>query len=267
YDIIGLQETKTDDSYDIQVPGFEAHIFNRKKLTCYRSGDKNSHSDVIKFFTISRNLYGDINSPNSDLKCGGVYIPPSGSRFAVNDPYFEMQNEIFRFCGDDKNILLFGDFNSRCVSINDFTMLDDFISELFDLENIQDEEAEIEKSELFSNNIDLTKVAEMEMKLDNLGTIHNIDQTSVNNITDDIAHLYTDCSKVTFGTVKTKIAKENTYNYRNPWFDSACINTRNKYHKTKRAYNKYKTQALKELLKSVSKEYTLRKARNKHSET
>ncbi|WAR28630.1 hypothetical protein MAR_014334, partial [Mya arenaria] len=52
-----------------------------------------------------------------------------------------------------------------------------------------------EKSELFSNNIDLTKVAEMEMKLDNLGTIHNIDQTSVNNITDDIAHLYTDCSK------------------------------------------------------------------------
>ena len=133
YDIIGLQETKTDLTDTIHIDGFKTHIFNRKKLSRYRSGgialfikdkissyvsiDTNTNCKLIQFFTISSKIVKLSN--NEDLKCGIIYIPPSGSRYRHEDPYSELQSELFRYCENNSNILLFGDYNSRVSNISD----------------------------------------------------------------------------------------------------------------------------------------------------
>ena len=103
YDIICLQESKTDLSDDICVNGYNVHMLHRQKLSRYRSGgiallvrdnissyvtvDTCSKSNLVLLFTVSKELY----SSNEDLKCGIVYVPPFGSKFASDDPFFELQ--------------------------------------------------------------------------------------------------------------------------------------------------------------------------------
>ena len=70
-----------------------------------------------------------------------MYIPPHGSKYASTDPYLEIQEELFRFCGDSKHILLFGDFNSRSKDLSDFTNFDDFISEFYGTQDLLEENA------------------------------------------------------------------------------------------------------------------------------
>ena len=52
-------------------------------------------------------------------------------------------------------------------------------------------------------------------------------------------------------TVKT----DNKYSSFKLWFNRSCINARNIFHKTRKLYNKYKTDYYKNLLKTVSKNY------------
>ena len=157
YDLIGIQETKTDDvdSY-IEIPGYEIFFHNRENISRYRSGgialivkknlvsfiniDKQSSSKLVLLFTVSKHIYG-LNTKNEDLFCGVVYIPPYGSRYASADPYAEIQQEILRFCGDSKHVLVFGDLNSRTKDLSDFTEVDGFISDVFGTENLLSENA------------------------------------------------------------------------------------------------------------------------------
>ena len=159
YDLIGIQETKIDDvdSY-VEIPGYEIYFQNRVAISRNRSGgialivkkkfvpfitiDKQSNSKLALLFTVSKHIFGSKTNIN-DLFCGVVYIPPYGSRYASADPYTEIQQELIRFCGDNKNILLFGDFNSRTKDLSDFTEVDDFISDVFGTENLLSENAEM----------------------------------------------------------------------------------------------------------------------------
>ena len=408
YDIICLQETKTDETDVIEIPGYTIYMYNRQKLSRYRSGgiallvkneisqfisvDTRSQSSLIKLFSISKDIYGSQNKDvNEDLLCGIVYIPPQGSRYSHTDPYFELQNELLRYCTGSKHILLLGDFNSRCGDLTDYLYIDEWFCDMFDLESMQIEEAEIYRNfelhniQLNRNNVDSTRnhygkqlidfcksnylfiwngrigcdaenpnltcknastidyflstsyvfenvldfqveqfcdlfsdahcciTARIKTKsiscrpttnekdqtkntsnltktwdrnkanifLENLNIdkVHEIDeklnyylesqictQNNIDTITEDIASLFDTCSRKSFG-----MRRENTGDYNNPknrltpWFDRKCNEIRNKYHKTRKAYNKYKTQELKGLLKSISKEYksTLRRAHNK----
>ena len=136
YDIIGLQETKTDDadSY-IEIPGYKLFFHNRNCLSRYRSGDsvlivkehltsfvkidRSKKSKLILFFTLSKEMFRHKNLSEA-LRCGIVYVPPLSSKYANEDPYLELQEEIFRYCTEAKNSILFGDFNSRfkiCLTI------------------------------------------------------------------------------------------------------------------------------------------------------
>ena len=90
YDIIGLQDTKTDITDTIHLPGYITHIFHRNKsnLSRYKSGGitllvKENLNAFIRvdnqricnlLFAISGKLYGV--SGVDDLKCGIVYVPP-----------------------------------------------------------------------------------------------------------------------------------------------------------------------------------------------
>ena len=155
YDIIGLQETKTDDTdTHIEIPGYKIFFHNRSCLSRYRSGgialivkecllpyvkiDQSRKSKLILLFTISKEIFCRNNCTN-DVICGIVYIPPQGSKYALEDPYLEIQEEIFRYCTETKNILLFGDFNSRCKTLPDHTKFDEYISDIYGMQELYEE--------------------------------------------------------------------------------------------------------------------------------
>ena len=157
YDLVGIQETKTDDADShIDIPGYDIYFHNRDNISRYRSGgialivkkkfvpfitvDKQNTSKLVLLFTVSKHIFGP-KTKSEDLFCGVEYIPPYGSQYASADPYTEIQLEILRFCGDSKNILLFGDFNSRSKDLSDFTEVDGFISDVFGTENLLSENA------------------------------------------------------------------------------------------------------------------------------
>ena len=58
-----------------------------------------------------------------------MYIPPYRSKYAHDDPYLEIQKEVDKYMSKSRNILLFGDFNSRTGLKCDFVRCDKFISE------------------------------------------------------------------------------------------------------------------------------------------
>ena len=125
--------------------GYEIFFHNRERISRYRSGgialivkknlvpfikvDKQKSSKLILLFTLSNTIY-NLNNEKLDLYGGVVYIPPYCSKYSNPDPYTEIQEEILRFCGDSKHILLFGDLNSRSKNLTDFTEIDGFISDI-----------------------------------------------------------------------------------------------------------------------------------------
>ena len=140
YDIIGIQESKLDDVDNVQIQGFQVFSNNRTSVSRYRSGGitlliKNEispfitvhkfESKLILWLTISKNII----LSNEDLHCGIVYIPPYRSKYAHDDPYLEIQKEVDKYMSKSRNILLFGDFNSRTGLKCDFVRCDKFISE------------------------------------------------------------------------------------------------------------------------------------------
>ena len=401
-----MQETKTDETDDIYIDGYKTFMFCRKKLTNYRSGgiallvrnsiasyvhvEKSEECKLVHFFTISKEIYGSCNSSHDeDLKCGIVYIPPHGSKYSYLDPFFEIQNEMIRFFSNSKHCLLFGDLNARCGTLQDYTRIDDFITDYYDLQILQDEESEIfrnfelhniplnrntvddstnnyghqlidlcknnniflwngrvcsdydypkltcknastvdyvlstafvfenvidfkieefnslysdvhcpvyavlrskqslvdeqfdntpektpkittwdrNKADLYSDNLDITKIADVEIKLCRLYEGNDISQNDIDDIVSDIAALFMKCSEETFGTrSKDCRSSPKSTNSKFPRFDRSCNEMRNMYHKTRKAYNKYKTQYFKDLLKTVSKQYklTLRQANSRY---
>ncbi|MEW8547740.1 MAG: reverse transcriptase domain-containing protein, partial [Candidatus Thiodiazotropha sp.] len=155
YDIIALQESKTDETDNIILPGYVYVSNNRFKLSRYRSGgivllvkeniskyintEKVSASKLILWFTIS----GKITCFNEDIHCGVVYIPPVSSKYAHDEPFTELEREILRYCSDSKHILLMGDFNARTGIKNDYVQADRFLSRHCGFEQIVDEGTEI----------------------------------------------------------------------------------------------------------------------------
>ena len=140
-DLIGLQETKTDDADTyIDIPGYKMFFHNRSCLSRYRSDgivlvvkesllpyfkiDQSKSSKHVLMFTISHVLF-NLNYNSDDIKCGNVYIPPQGTKYAPEDPYLEIQEELYKYTEDNRNILLFWDFNSRCKNLVDLIKSDE----------------------------------------------------------------------------------------------------------------------------------------------
>ncbi|MEW8547931.1 MAG: hypothetical protein AB2693_30870, partial [Candidatus Thiodiazotropha sp.] len=142
YHIIGIQETKLDDVDYVEIDGFKIFSQNRKSYSRHRSGgitllikDEISHhvkvlksdSKLALWFTVSKELM--LNK--EDLYGAVIYIPPYKSKFSHPDPYLELQSEIDKFCQSNKNLLLFGDLNSRSASLPDYIECDQFLCDLY----------------------------------------------------------------------------------------------------------------------------------------
>lgn len=65
------------------------------------------------------------------MTCGIVYIPPQGSKYSSDDPYLEIQQELFRYCLDSKHVLLMDDFNSRVKNLPDFVQIDKYMCDVY----------------------------------------------------------------------------------------------------------------------------------------
>lgn len=153
YDIIGIQETKTDDLDTISIPGYKVIVKNRSCISKNRSGGialivkeaispfikvhDTKSTDLILLFTIPKlfNRGGEYD----DLTCGIVYIPPYGTKYASEDPFLEIQEQILKFCSDNSNIILFGDFNSRTNNLPDYVQVDRYISDMHGLQDLHEE--------------------------------------------------------------------------------------------------------------------------------
>ena len=73
-------------------------------------------------------------------------------------------------------------------------------------------------------------------------------------ITDGIGKIFNDTCKETFG-IKKPYTRKPMAKSTKPWFNYECKSARNIYHKTRRLYNRFKTDYYKNMLKIVSKTY------------
>lgn len=81
-------------------------------------------------------------------------------------------------------------------------------------------------------------------------------QENIDNITQQIESIFIKNCQNTIGkTEPIKKKRENKINNFQKWFDGNCHRARNKYHNTRKIYNKYKIENNKRLLIEVSKEY------------
>ena len=72
--------------------------------------------------------------------CGVVYLPPENSIYAVEKPYVEFENEMWRLSVNCSSILILGDLNSRTKkNLQDYVQSDNAIFENLNMDDIFDE--------------------------------------------------------------------------------------------------------------------------------
>lgn len=120
-----------------------------------------SDSKLALWFTISK----AITLNKEDLYCAAVYIPPYRSKFSHPHPYLELQNELDTFCQYNRNILLFGEFNSRSAALSDCTECDKFICDLH---------GNYELFREFSEIVDCFEKCNMSFKRNNVDHVTNL---------------------------------------------------------------------------------------------
>jgi exonuclease III len=104
FDVIGSQETRVDDSDDLQLPGFTVSTKNRAALSKVRSGGialgvkdaiskhftlVNNACKYVMWFRISKTLF----RKEEDIFLGIVYIYPESSKYTSPDCFSEIERK------------------------------------------------------------------------------------------------------------------------------------------------------------------------------
>ena len=63
-----------------------------------------------------------------------LYIPPTQSKYLNDDEFMTLEMEIIAMTSQYKYAILIGDLNARTSNIRDYTIVDNFITDLFDIE-------------------------------------------------------------------------------------------------------------------------------------
>ena len=106
-----------------------------------------------------------------------------------------------------------------------------------------------EKRDLLSENLDITKLMEIEVKLDQLQEKPSV---IYDDVVSDIGTLFESASINTFGYKKSSNKPIDKY-------------ARHTYHKTRKMFNKYKSDYYTNFLKAVSKNYKQTLSMHKNS--
>ena len=145
FDILCCSETKTDDTGVISILGYDCIMQSRKQKFTRRSGGlcmfvKREICKHIKIIDTSSDyiLWININSKltnlNEDMLLGALYIPPTQSKYLNDDEFMTLEIEITAMTSQYKYAILTGDLNARTSNLRDYTIVDNFITDLFDIE-------------------------------------------------------------------------------------------------------------------------------------
>ena len=110
-----------------------------------------------------------------------------------------------------------------------------------------------ENAEFFLQNFDSSKLPQINQMLDGLNLQMHVSKSDIDDVNRQIESLFHSACSNTFGMTtpkKTIVKKSNK-----PWFNAGCRSARNLYHKTRRPYNRFKTDYYKNMLKTVCKNY------------
>jgi len=143
YDILCTQETKLDKFDKIDIPNYT--FLSKPRLENYKrkSGGlgyfiKNEIMNKLSVTTPESKceyiFWLKISNGQENVTIGNVYIPPEQSRFHNDDELFLLENEIANTCTQFDNILLTGDFNGYTSNLPDYTDLDNFLSQHFQID-------------------------------------------------------------------------------------------------------------------------------------
>lgn len=138
-------ETMVDDTDVISFPGFCAISQPRKQKYFRKSGglavlikDRLSgfckHLDTISDYVLWLSIDKSITNTDENIIIGITYVPPTQSRFFNDDELTNLENEITSMCSNHKYVFITGDFNARTSHLNDFTQLDQFVSDMFEFD-------------------------------------------------------------------------------------------------------------------------------------
>ena len=146
FDIICYQETKVDEFDILSLPGFTAISQPRKQRQYRKSGglaifikdnisqfctQYKTESDYILWISIDKSVL----DTDENVILGSIYIPPVQSRYYNEDELAVLESEIISQCSNNKYVFINGDLNGRSSRLPDFTLIDSFVSDLFDFDD------------------------------------------------------------------------------------------------------------------------------------
>ena len=137
HDIIILTETKLSQYKTCDLPGYKLFTLNRKYYTNCSGGIallvknkiekyiqiKNGMSECVLWFCLDKKLLG------FELFLGAVYIPPQYSKYASENVFELIENDLIMLNLNDSPVCFLGDFNSRTGCKTDFVPYDEQLFE------------------------------------------------------------------------------------------------------------------------------------------
>ena len=142
FDIICLQETKTDDSSVVNIPGLKFTMNNRNALSIKRSGGigtlvskKYLNQKYIEFVPIRSKavlwclIKKSFTGLEKDILFGNVYVPPITSDYSDLSLFDDLEEEIIMLNSDNnKFICICGDLNAHFGILSDRLEFDPVVS-------------------------------------------------------------------------------------------------------------------------------------------
>lgn len=171
YDILICVETKTDDFDELELPfEYDYHVKNRKKFK-RRSGGiiiiyKKNTGKLLKFhkseseFVQWLEILCDASKEGNNILVGGIYVPPAYSKYSDDDAFQEIEDELISFSNNKQNIILVGDFNARTADLPDYTVPEENLHAILDIEDHSSSDNEYAYEKLLRLNISLSRHSE-----------------------------------------------------------------------------------------------------------
>ena len=154
HDFVCVTETNTDSSDIVDLNGFTYFSKHRTQHYLRKSGGIGvyvrtsiaKHVEVISNdseYALWLTIHKTLTEFPENMILGAIYLPPENSRFLNDDDLNSLENEISEMANNHKYIMLAGDFNARTSSLSDFIPADNFINEMYGID--EEEQAHLNK--------------------------------------------------------------------------------------------------------------------------
>ena len=179
FDIVGLQETKTDMLDELEINNYEL-VLKPRTGSFRKSGGigvaiKNhlvkhvtvveENNDFVLWIQISKEML----NIQQDLFVGIVYMPPEGSRFVSDDSFDIVEQSILNHIAKSEFVMVMGDFNARTGTVCDYCSFDKNLVKELDMDIIE-LRSEIEpETQLDDLNIPRNRYSQDTKRINNFG--------------------------------------------------------------------------------------------------